>query len=218
MRVHAYSELYLSDAQRSLATAFDYAINDCHLSPDVFAGFFESSIEGKQFERGNPSFVSGRSGIELAMCVLSKKYPDLNLPKPTNHFDCSPEYWAGWAFAYYQWDSSKRFKTIFEKVPLSEIISMYRVFHEMDITNFIEEIDKRINSRISDTKRKVMRNARGLSQQELADLSGVKVRSIQLYEQRINDIDKAQAHTLYKLSVVLDCDIEDLLEEPETVK
>jgi len=30
--------------------------------------------------------------------------------------------------------------------------------------------------------------------------SGVKLRSIQMYEQRINNIDKAQAGTVYKLS------------------
>ena len=35
-----------------------------------------------------------------------------------------------------------------------------------------------------------------------------------MYEQRVNNIDKAQAQTLYKLSRVLGCDIEDLLENP----
>ena len=43
----------------------------------------------------------------------------------------------------------------------------------------------------------------------------MNVRSIQLYEQRVNDIDKAEAHTLYKLSRVLGCGVEDLLESPE---
>ena len=40
------------------------------------------------------------------------------------------------------------------------------------------------------------------------------LRSIQMYEQRNNDIDKAQGHTLYKLSLALGCEIEDLLESP----
>jgi hypothetical protein len=35
-----------------------------------------------------------------------------------------------------------------------------------------------------------------------------------MYEQRGNDIDKAQAKILYKLSRVLGCSIEDLLENP----
>ena len=52
------------------------------------------------------------------------------------------------------------------------------------------------------------------SQFELADQSGINIRNIQMYEQRINNIDKAQAHTIYKLSRVLGCDMEDLLENP----
>lgn len=40
---------------------------------------------------------------------------------------------------------------------------------------------------------------------------------IQMYEQRINDIDKAQAQTVYKLSRVIGCSVEDLLENPAGV-
>lgn len=39
----------------------------------------------------------------------------------------------------------------------------------------------------------------------LANISGVSLRSIQLYEQRVNDIDKARCHTLYKLLRKLCC-------------
>jgi len=71
-----------------------------------------------------------------------------------------------------------------------------------------------MESRVSETKLKKVREAAGLSQSELAKKSGVSLRSIQMYEQRQNNIDKAQGHTLYKLSVALGCDIEDLLERP----
>ena len=61
---------------------------------------------------------------------------------------------------------------------------------------------------------KKLRESRGLSQAELAKISGVGLRSIQMYEQRVNDIDKAQAQTIYKLSRVIGCSMEDLLEKP----
>ena len=54
--------------------------------------------------------------------------------------------------------------------------------------------------------------ARGLSQSELSKRAEVELRSIQMYEQRRNDINKAQAETLFKLARVLGCNIEDLLE------
>lgn len=59
-----------------------------------------------------------------------------------------------------------------------------------------------------------MRENRGLSQKELAKMADVKLRTIQAYEQKTNDIDKAQVNILYKLTRVLCCDIEDILENP----
>ncbi|MBR4496149.1 MAG: helix-turn-helix transcriptional regulator [Acholeplasmatales bacterium] len=63
------------------------------------------------------------------------------------------------------------------------------------------------------TKLKIIRQAKGLSQSELANLAKVDIRSIQMYEQKRNDINKAQAETLLKLSKVLGCNIEDLMED-----
>ena len=82
---------------------------------------------------------------------------------------------------------------------------------------FVESMEKRYNEVEVETKLRSLREARGLSQRELSKISGVKIRSIQLFEQKVNDIDKAQAHTLYKLSRVLGCTIEDLLENPEQI-
>ena len=153
-------------------------------------------------------------GIQLIHEVLIKAYGRKELPEPTHAEDCSPEYWAGWAVAEYQWFTGRRFKDIFERIPLSKIIEMYSVYHEMDITNFIDAMEDLYKAAEGDSKLKRIRENRGLSQTELAEQSGVNLRNIQMYEQRGNDIDKAQARILYKLSRVLGCDIEDLLENP----
>ena len=49
--------------------------------------------------------------------------------------------------------------------------------------------------------------------QELSNLSGVSLRSIQLYEQRNKDINKASVDKLYRISKVFGCKIEDLIEK-----
>lgn len=218
MTIRAYNELYLNDAITSLANAFDYAINTCKQEPDWFAKLFTQSEISTQFERGNPSIISGKSGEELAKSVLKATYPDKTFPQYVYSEGRTPEYWAGWALAQYQWATAKRFKDIFARIPLSEIILMYPVFHEMDITQFIDSMERKYNEIQTETKLKKIRESRQLSQSELAKLSGVSLRSIQLYEQRVNDIDKAQAQTLYKLSCALGCNIEDLLERPEAVE
>lgn len=215
MTIRAFNELYLSDAQTNLANAFDYAINVCKQPADIFGEIFARSDCAKKFECGDPAIVSGKSGVELVKVVLAKTVD--SFPQPQFSQDRSPEYWAGWALAYYQWYSAKRFRDIFARIPLSQIILMYKVFHEMDITAFVESIDRRYNEIEVETKLRSLREVRGLSQRELSNISGVKLRSIQLFEQKVNDIDKAQAHTLYKLARVLGCTIEDLLENPEQI-
>lgn len=211
---HAYNKSYLSNAKSRLSQFFDYAINDCKFESDWIAKIFITSGYAEKFERGNPAILAGMSGVELAQAVIKKTYKEKILPPPSFTNDKSPEYWAGWALAEYQWYTGRRFKDIFEYAPLSKIISMYSVYHEMDITQFIDTMNQFYTEIDADTKLKRIRENRGLSQAELANESGVHLRSIQMYEQKANDIDKAQAKTLYKLSRVLGCNIEDLLENP----
>ena len=84
----------------------------------------------------------------------------------------------------------------------------------MDITQFIDSMESFYNKAELETKLKRIRESRGISQSELSEMSGVQLRSIQMYEQKVNDIDKAQAQTLYKISRGLGCNIEDILENP----
>lgn len=62
---------------------------------------------------------------------------------------------------------------------------------------------------------KRLREAKELTARELSELSGVAATSIRKYELGERDINKASGMILYKLSKVLDCTIEDLLEIEE---
>lgn len=140
---HAYNELYLNDAKKSFSQFLDYLINDCKLESDWVATLFANSDFSKGFEGGNPFIVSGRSGVELARDLIRKVYKDFDLPEATYSNGFTPEYWAGWVLAEYQWYSGRAFKDIFNSIKLSEIIMMYPLYHEMDITRFIEAINDR---------------------------------------------------------------------------
>lgn len=72
--------------------------------------------------------------------------------------------------------------------------------------------DELWNQHYLETNLKRIRNLAGLSQRELADLSGVSVRQIQLFEQRQRDINQTRAIDVLRLSRVLGCRNEDLLE------
>lgn len=210
----AYDISYLNDAKETLGLFFDYLINDCGMEPDFAASVFVSSGFAEQFGRGNPVVIAGMSGIEMAEEVIKSSYRAGDAPPRVWREGHTAEYWAGWALAYYQWFSGRTFRDIFDRVRLSEIISMYGVYHEMDVSVFADDLDIKCRVPLPEPRLKKIRENRGLSQAELAKASGVNIRSIQMYEQRVNDIDKAQAQTLYKLARVMGCNIEDILENP----
>lgn len=64
-----------------------------------------------------------------------------------------------------------------------------------------------------ETNLKRIRTAYGFTQSELAKRSGVSLRSIQMYEQRNKNINKASVDAMYSLAKVLGCAIEDLIEK-----
>ena len=90
---------------------------------------------------------------------------------------------------------------------------MYYTLHEAENTKFADIADERIREHFKDTNLKRIRTAYGCTQSELAKHSGVSLRSIQMYEQRRKDINKASAETLYSIAKVLGCTIEDLIEK-----
>jgi DNA-binding transcriptional regulator YiaG len=213
MTMHAYQEIYVSSTQSLLGEAFDYAINVCKLVPQNFVKIFVTSQISKRIEIGDPKYVKGMSGIELVIELLKEatgKYPEIEAQE---RYFRSPEYWLGWALAYYQWTSDRTFSEIFDAIPFDTLIVLYPPLHEADISKFVEVVDSTIRNFYSETNLKRIRKSRGLSQNELSNLSGVGLRSIQLYEQRRKDINKAQVETLYNLAKILCCNIENLLEK-----
>ncbi len=209
----AYREIYLSSAQSALGFAFDYAVNDCRIPGEDFVQLFAASSISRRMENGEPAVVSGKSGIELAMDVIFEITGKQPKAAPSERFDRSAEYWIGWAVAYYQWYSSRSFGDIFKALPFDDLRKMYYTLHEADITKFADVADEKVREYFKDTNLKRIRTAYGCSQAELAKLSGVSLRSIQMYEQRRKDINKANAEALYAIAKALGCTIEDLIEK-----
>ena len=214
MEIRAYDELYLSSAQNILGHAIDFAVMTLNLDPDIFGNAFAVSDVSKQFANGNPRYVAGMNGCELARFVLSETQMTFVDTDDAMYLDKSPEYWAGWALAYYQWASSRSFMDILTIIPLSKIIEMYPVYHEMDISHFTEQMDIFIKKANPHTRLRTRRINCGFSQSELASESGVALRQIQLFEQRQRNINNASAITLLRLSKPLHCRMEDLIEFP----
>lgn len=207
--IHAYDELYLERAKTALGGMLDFAVYTLNEPLPVFWDKFLHSELARLFENGDTSLLAGKSGIEMAYEVegITERCTHYEIS-----FDRSPEYWAGWALAYYQWECNLSFRRITDAVSITEIIALYMPYHEMDIRQFSDKMNELIRERSPMSRLKLLREKVGLSQSALAAASGVPVRTIQQYEQRRKNINKAQAETLVALSKALYCRIEDLLE------
>ena len=213
MTIHAYQETYLNKAQSSLGEAFDYAINTCGIQGEDFLKLFTTSSVSKRIENGEPAFISGKSGIEIASDIVYETTRKILDKEPKMNTGRSREYWIGWVISYYQWLSGRSFSDIFRVISFKDLQHMYSTLHEADISKFTDIADERIKEYFVDTNLKRFRTLYNITQAELSKRSGVSLRSIQMYEQRNKDINKASAETLHRLSRILGCTMEDLLEK-----
>lgn len=213
--IHAYDKIYLEKARASLARMLDFAVYDLHYNiSDFFEIFLESGL-AERFEKGDTTILVGKSGVELAYEVLEKVGKMEERVKPRYAGNRSEEYWTGWALAYYQWKTALSFSEIVTYISIEKIVKMYTPYHEMDIQQFADKMNELYRVAKPDTNLKMLRKRAGLSQKELAEQSEIPLRTIQQYEQRQKNINKASAEYVISLSKVLVCEPEDLLEHTD---
>lgn len=209
----AYSEHYLDDAMNNLGEAVNYAVHACCLDADEFMQLFITSGYAEQFSSGVAKVVSGMSGSELVLHILEDSGKNLpQIPEPGPEYDCSPEYWCGYILTYFQWRTGISFKDILKVLPMREIERMYPALHEAAEEKAIDVFSDIMKCRSGAIKLQTVRKNSGMSQRELSERSGVSLRSIQQYEQRAKDINKAAVDSLMALARALGCRVEDLTE------
>ena len=201
--IHAYNEVYLDTVMKNLAALFDIAINAEDYNEDEFADIFSKSDMASGIENGTPDMLAGKSATELLIELTGKDCEYTNIPMAR-----TPQYWAGWILAFAQWYLNKSFADILSVMPFSRLVNMYHPYHEADEMKTVEIIQDLFPN---DSTLKKLRLERGLTQEQLALLSGVNVRSVRSYEQGSNDISKAQGETLVRLAKTLNCKVENLL-------
>ena len=208
----AYRKTYLSKAARNFGNMMGYAVNDCALDGCRYLHMFISSGLAQQFEHGNPKVVAQMSGVDLAVEAITKAAGNAPNAVPSMTDYQTSEYWGGWALAHYQWYTARKFSSILRFMPFSDILDMYYSLHEEDITKFYEIANEIYLNARPQTNLNRIRETAGLSQAKLAAEAGVSLRSIEMYEQREKDINKAQVLIAIKIARTLGCEVEDLME------
>lgn len=200
---------------KNLGEAFDYAVNACGFTMESFMAMFITCGLADDFGLGVPSVTTGISGTELVVKVMEKSGLKKNLPPALDRTDLGKEYWCGRIYALYQWKKSLSFKTILEYIPPATLLSFYPEMTEKGDSELLAELDKIMTEAKTDVRIQVQRKLAGHTQKSLAESSGVNLRTLQQYELRSKNINKASGTALLKMAQAMGCSIESIMEPVE---
>ena len=207
--MNAYDRMYLSNARKLLANMFDSAINGMDYSLKEFYTLFLGSTYSSRIEKGDCSVIAGLSGKELARRIVNDYNKDFKVSQNSK----SKEYWLGYYLAYYQWKTTLSFQEINKICSIEEMLNMYYPYHEMDVNQFVDALNDRYLQSTKETRMKTRRKLLNITQKELSLMSNVPLRTIQQYEQKQKDINKAQVESVIALAKALNCDVLDIVEK-----
>jgi len=210
--IHAYDESYLSDAMYGLGSMLDFAVNSCGESPALFYARFLRSGVADQMEKGNPRYLCGLSGVELAQTVAARTGRPLG-PADALIDMGSPEFWTGWTLAYLQWALGVSFKALAKAdVGPEALLARYQALHEADLSKAMAFAQKALaKHRQAENPLRTQRLNAGLTQASLAALSGLSLRAIRAYEQSQLSLSNAGAESVLRLARVIGCEAEELV-------
>ena len=196
-----------------LAEALDYAANACMMDIEVFLDMFITSGYAKRFEKGDAAVVFGFSGTELVCRTVEKSGLSFLFPPAAVEFEApSPEYWTGYFLAYLNFYTEKSFREISEAVAVTDFSAYIPRLLEASGEER-EGILKRVLPAAEKPPRlQQIRKECGYSQRELAEKSGVNLRTLQQYETGAKDINRAAAGTVLALADALGCEMTDIME------
>ena len=143
----AYKKTYLNGAMHNLAVMMDCGVRKYGYPIQDFYEKFLSSEVAKQFANGNPRYLVGLSGAELADLVVQSSGCPIS-EKNDGTYTVGPEYWAGWVLAYYQWLTRRSFAFIQRKgMDIKEVIRLYYPLHEADLSKFADTANSIMNGK-----------------------------------------------------------------------
>lgn len=218
MKVTAYPQNRLQPMQNLLSEILDAAVYELHLDATEFYDTFAVSELAKRIEKGDLRLLDelkdkfGGSYKKLAGTIMPGKDRQVGQVPLRYAGGKSPEYWAGSMLAFYQWQTCIPFEEINKYLSIEYVKGMHGDYHERSPQEFSAVISTLFKGAKRDTNLASIRRAAGLSQKQLAEAADIPVRTIQQYEQRQKNINKAQAEYIFRMARVLGCKMDDLLE------
>lgn len=200
----------MKEAIVCMAEMFDYAENHLHMDCKNYFKLFNNTHISEAFDRYDMVYIYGKSSIEIVNEVLGLNNINRKVRYKEKLFMPGDAYWTGMIVASYCFAKHISFRKFEKLIDIDMIKNSFNPLHEAPHEKAIQYIDMHLRNASTHLAR--YRKKMGLSQSELSILSGVSLRSIQMYEERNKDINAASFETVKKLSKILRVNTDDLYE------
>lgn len=145
----------------------------------------------------------------IAFSSLEKIYSEV-FPSTRNNYTFN-EYdifgWCGYAYMHLFISKQITFEALFFAIPIEQMLNLYRLYHEMNVTR----LDDYLNETIKHTMLDVVMKSLKISNTELSSLTGISVSTINALRYNKRNIAKLEGGKLQKIAKVLCVKMETLL-------
>ena len=212
-RVKNSNDRLVITAIELMGEMFEYSKCYLHIDGDEFFELLNCTHISEKLYNLDIIYIYGKSSIDIINDICLANDIKIKTINKNKFLKSDKYYWLGIVIASYCYGKRISFKEIGKRIKPLQILKMYNTMHEAPHMKVIEEIDK-----IFDRQESILKNIRqskNISQNELSVLSGVSLRSIQMYEQKKKNISKASFEIVKRLANSLSVELEDLYESAQ---
>ena len=161
------------------------------------------SITFSEFEKSNVTRIAFSSNEELYRELFS----DDNNDYKESRYDIYG--WLGYVYMHLFFRFKITFEMLFIALPIETAISMYPLYHEMDITHLCDYFAEVLRP----SSLSLVMKKRGFTMKKLSEASNVPFATIRSLKLGYRDIDKLEVFKTVLIASVLNVKIETLLKE-----
>ena len=194
----------IQDIRDTFARYFVIAINN-KMHPAAFTDYLINSKYVMEIEKGNLFEISDISVEEGYHSIVGN-----NIARDDSFGIYNDAYWCGHCYFELFLTLHKPFSYLFLKLPLAEMLDLYKVYHEMDISQLEEYFHDREKE---ETILRLLCKRHRCSINKLSKATGISVNTLNKYRSSDKSLYSASFQNIYRISKYLDTPISLFVEE-----
>lgn len=163
---------------------------------EVITDSISKSTLVKSIERNDYSLFYSKTYYEIFLDIFGASFVSDN-----SFMKYDEGYWCGYVYMNLFYKYKKPLSYIFLKMPLSKLLDMYKIYHEMDISQVYEIYEKEIEK---ESIISLLLKKHSISLENLSKKTGVSSRTISYYKNSDDNLYNGSFDNLARISIYLD--------------